>query len=355
MSRLSRAEAQDRNRAKVLAAARAEFAERGYREAKIDAIAERAELTRGAVYSNFPGKRALYFAVLADAVPAGVVSAEAMSAAAEPVSAAAALAAFARSWVARLPLASDEPDSDARLGMHVLPEILADEFTRMPFAQLMRLDAILLGLALERLSPGHKRMVRVAETALTMLHGASQLEAAAPGFVDPFNVVRACGELGGLDLGDTWLAAPWQAPVRAMDVAWSPPAALDAVSGEPAELTADGVVAVLGLHRLEAIEQAVRAVPPGTAVTVVLVTGEPGELGPLARLVVTELCGHLRQAFPRAAWPALSVVFDEPGAMAAASGVRAVSDETEVAIRVAAGRNVVRAEGYGACHLAATT
>jgi AcrR family transcriptional regulator len=351
MSRLSRAEAQERNRAKVVAAARAEFAERGYRDAKIDAIAERAELTRGAVYSNFPGKRALYFAVLADAVPAdsGVGG--------EPGrNAGDALAAFARAWVARLPLASDEPDSAARLGMHVLPEILADEFTRVPFAQLLRLDAILLGLALEALSPGNERMVRVAETALTMLHGASQLAAAAPGFVDPFNVVRACAELGDLDLGDTWLAAPWQAPVRAMDVAWAPPAdALDAVRGEPAGLAVDGVVAVLGLHRLEAIEQAVRVVPPGAAVTAVLVTGEPRELGPLARLVVAEVCGHLRQAFPRAAWPGLSVVFDEPGAVAAAAGVRAVSDETEVAIRVANGRIVARAEGYGACHLAATT
>ena len=59
MSRLSRAEMQERNRDKVLAAARDEFSERGFREAKIDVIAERAELTRGAVYSNFPGKRAL--------------------------------------------------------------------------------------------------------------------------------------------------------------------------------------------------------------------------------------------------------------------------------------------------------
>ncbi len=65
MVRLSRAEMQEHNRAKVLAAARAEFTERGYRDAKIDQIAERAELTRGAVYSNFPSKRALYFAVLA--------------------------------------------------------------------------------------------------------------------------------------------------------------------------------------------------------------------------------------------------------------------------------------------------
>ena len=46
MVRLSRAEMQGNNRAKVLAAALAEFTERGYRETRIDAIADRAELTR---------------------------------------------------------------------------------------------------------------------------------------------------------------------------------------------------------------------------------------------------------------------------------------------------------------------
>ncbi|MGH3397592.1 MAG: TetR family transcriptional regulator, partial [Streptosporangiaceae bacterium] len=72
MSRLTRAQAQERNRARVLAAARQEFTERGFRDAKVDSIAERAELTRGAVYSNFPGKRALYFTILAqDAERAG--------------------------------------------------------------------------------------------------------------------------------------------------------------------------------------------------------------------------------------------------------------------------------------------
>ena len=65
MGRLSRAEQQEITRQRVLDAARLEFTERGFRGATVDGIAERAELTRGAVYSNFPGKRALYFAVLA--------------------------------------------------------------------------------------------------------------------------------------------------------------------------------------------------------------------------------------------------------------------------------------------------
>ncbi|MFC7328335.1 TetR/AcrR family transcriptional regulator [Marinactinospora rubrisoli] len=356
MGRLSRAETQRRNRARVLAAARAEFAERGFRDAKIDGIAERAELTRGAVYSNFPGKRALYFSVLAE----DAERASGGSPAVQPGrTAREALGAFARAWVTRLPLVADPGHGAARLGTELLPEILADELTRLPFAQLLKLDAILLGLALERSRPAPRsgRMVRVAETALTTLQGASRLAAAAPGFVEPFDVVRACERLADLDLGDRW-PPPHTGHIRARsrpaDGPWSPPPAVDAVRGEPADLVADGVVAILGLHRLAAVEEAVRAVPPETGVTAVLVTGAPGELAPLARLVVAEVCGGLREAFPPAAWPRLRVVHDPSGTVAAAAGVTAISDATETAVRVAGGRITARAEGYGACHAVAS-
>jgi AcrR family transcriptional regulator len=66
MGRRSRAELQEQNRGQGAGRRREEFTERGFREAKVDHIADRAELTRGAVYSNFPSKRALYFAVLAE-------------------------------------------------------------------------------------------------------------------------------------------------------------------------------------------------------------------------------------------------------------------------------------------------
>src|SRR5690242_5105501 len=102
----ARAEMQERNRAAVLAAARAEFVERGYRDAKVDVIAARAGLTRGAVYSNFPGKRALYFAVLAADAMTAAASADAAGAAWERLGGARtpreALAALARSWLGDL-------------------------------------------------------------------------------------------------------------------------------------------------------------------------------------------------------------------------------------------------------------
>ncbi|WP_219417070.1 TetR/AcrR family transcriptional regulator [Pseudonocardia nigra] len=353
MARLSRAELQERNRGKVLAAARAEFAERGFRDAKVDGIAERAELTRGAVYSNFPGKRALYFAVLAQ-------DAERTSGGPAPAAGAGvaeALGAFARAWVARLPLATDGQPG-ARLAADLIPEILADERTRRPFAQLMTLDALLLGLALERLRPRDapaRRMVRVAEAALTTLHGASALAAAAPGFGEPFDVVTVCERLADLDLDDTRAPPhlPYVPQARPVDEPWSPPRTVEVLRGEPARLDGDGVVAVLGLHRLAAAEEAVRAAPAGAGVTVVLVTGDPGELAPLARLAVAELACCLRRAVPPAAWPRLQVVCDESGALAAAAGAPAVSDATETAVRVAGGRIIARADGFGACHAAA--
>lgn len=349
MTRLSRAEAQQLNRAKVLDAAREEFTERGFRNAKIDSIAERAELTRGAVYSNFPGKRALYFAVLAD-----LAEHAAEPSSPEPgTTAREALGAFARAWVARLPLATDTQYGPGRLGTDLVPEILADERTRLPFAQLMRLDAILLGLALERLQPA-QRLVRMAEAALTTLHGAGQLAAAAPGFGEPFNIVSACEELVDLDLRDGWPRPPIVAPVRSADEPWSPPEATDLLRREPVRPAGDGVVAVLGLHRASAAEEAVRAALPGAEVTAVLVTSDPGELAPLVRLTVAEIRGLLRRAFPAAAWPRLRVVCDESGTLAAAAGVLSVSDATETAVRIESGRIIARAEGYGACHAAAS-
>jgi len=341
MARLTRAQMQEQNRARVLAAAREEFTERGFRDAKIDVIAERAELTRGAVYSNFPGKRALYFAVLA---------AEADRFAAGPpdpdpgLTPAEVLGAFARAWVARLPLATDP---DARLGVDLLPEILADELTHRPYAQLLRFDAIVLGLALERLSPSSGRLVRVAEAALTTLHGASQLAAAAPGFGEPFNVVRLCEALPALGLADAWPEPPIVPQARAVAETWAPPEVFDSLRGSSARIDGDGVVAVIGLHRLSAIEEAVRAA--GEA-TLVVVTGQPGELTPLTNLVLADLRGLLRRSCPEGAWPRVRVVVDDTGLVAAAAGVSAVSDATETAIRVHSGRIVLRAEGFGACH-----
>ena len=62
--RMSREESRARTRARVLEAAAAVFAERGFYGASVEEIAERAGFSRGAVYSNFEGKEDLFLAVL---------------------------------------------------------------------------------------------------------------------------------------------------------------------------------------------------------------------------------------------------------------------------------------------------
>jgi AcrR family transcriptional regulator len=338
MARLTRVQRQEHTRAAVLAAARAEFAEYGYASAKVDRIAERAEMTRGAVYSNFPSKRALYLAVLAERSPAGQVPLS------SPPSVAAALGAFARVWLERLPLAGDPP-AVGRLQLRSLFGVLTDEPGRAALAQVVRLEALLLAVALESLPPRHARRVRLAELVLTLLHGSAALAETAPGFGDPFDVAAACEHLAAIDLPDTW-DPPHLAYVpraRPGNEAWTPP-----LTG----LDADGVLVVLGAGRLAAAEEAVRAARPGDRVTVVVVTGDPAEIGRLVRLRIDDLLAGLRRVF--AGFPCLRVVHDDRALVATALGLPDAGDQTEAAIRIRDGRVVARAEGRGAAHAAAT-
>lgn len=64
VTRLNRAERRSRTRELLLDAAERVFARLGFHGATLDAIAEDAGFTKGAVYSNFPGKDSLFFALL---------------------------------------------------------------------------------------------------------------------------------------------------------------------------------------------------------------------------------------------------------------------------------------------------
>jgi AcrR family transcriptional regulator len=357
MARLTRAQQQERTRAAVLAAAWEEFAEHGYAEAKVDRIAERAELTRGAVYSNFPSKRALYLAVLVHMVERdGTGSGHAAAVAAGPAEA---LGAFARAWLERLPLVDDTP-AGGRLQLRSLAGVLEDEPARTALAQVTRLEALLLALALESRAPrrrGRGRRVRLAELVLTLLNGSGHLAERAPGFGDPFDVARACEHLAGIDLADTWDPPhlPYVAPARPCRDPWAPPAGLpDQLTGRSVGFDAGGVVAVLGTRRLEAAEEAVRAARPGDRVTVAAVTGDPAEIGRLVRLRIGDLTGCLRRVFAPDAWPRLHLVLDDRAVLASAIGLPDAGDATEAAVRIRDGRIVARAEGRGAAHAAAT-
>ncbi|ACU36062.1 transcriptional regulator, TetR family [Actinosynnema mirum DSM 43827] len=346
VARLTRAQTQERTRAAVLVAARAEFAERGYRDVKVDAIAERAELTRGAVYSNFPGKRALYLAVLADLVertppPPGARPGRTLEEA---------LGALARTWVTPV------PDGIGR----ALPPELAGEVADV-LGALAGVNAVLLGLATEALAgvrwdgPIHTRRVRLAELVLALLHGARQLDslpggAGAPGAYD---VVSACERLAGLVMDDWWAPAEPAVEAREDDREWVTPEGLvDLVRGrgiEPGDgvgaVLGDGVVAVLGVRRWDAVERVARC---GVPVTIALVTDTPTEVLPLVRAVVGELCAAVRVAFPETAWPEVRLVCDPGGRLATAAGFAETGDTTEAAALLSGGRVVATAEGTGA-------
>jgi AcrR family transcriptional regulator len=60
----TRAETMQQNRAKLIAAARKAFAEKGYEKASMDELTAEAGLTRGALYHNFGDKRGLLAAVV---------------------------------------------------------------------------------------------------------------------------------------------------------------------------------------------------------------------------------------------------------------------------------------------------
>ncbi|NDU71849.1 TetR family transcriptional regulator [Actinomadura sp. DSM 109109] len=354
MVRLTRAQRQARTRAAVLTAASAEFAEHGFAGAKVDRIADRAELTRGAVYSNFASKRALYLAVLLDSVH-GQDAPVAAGGSAVPGLADAA-EAFARAWLERLPLAGDPPGS-GRLASRSLTGVFEDDPGRVAMAGLAKLEGLLLALALESCPPADPgRRVRTAELILTLLRGAGHLCETAPGSSDPFDVARACRHLTGLGADDPWNPPhlPYVAAPRPCREAWTPPpGTTDAITGRPAGFGDDGLIVVLGTGRLPAAEEAVRAARAGDSVTVALVTDDPAETGALVRLRITDLAGCLRRAFGPALDPPVRLVLDDRAALAAAVGA-GTSGDTEAAVRVRAGEIVARAGGRGAAYAAAT-
>jgi AcrR family transcriptional regulator len=383
-----RAEQQRINRERILAAAREEFAEVGYRGARIDGIAARAGLTRGAVYSNFPGKRALGLTVAADLLSAGQeVPPGCMDRGGPPDGAArergaspgtlfrdqgeapwspdrsAAVASMARAWLSRLPLGEPTPGRIECLPADLYAEIREDRDLRDACAELLRLDAVLLARALEQLPAGdveadadeEGRQVRAASSLLGVLHAASGLGASAPGFTDPFDVVTACRALAAADFGDRW-SPPDESivpAVRRADRAWDPPECADLITGAPVDWSGDGVVAVLGLRRASAVEQALRGARPGERVTLVLVSDDPAERAPLASLVLAELLAALRPGFPEGALAGLAVVLDREGRVADAAGMRSAHDDACLALRLEGGHVVAQAEGAAACHAVA--
>lgn len=248
MVRLTRLQQQKRTRDALVSAAHSEFREFGYDGARIDRIADRADLTRGAIYSNFSSKRALYLSVLNEisihAVPT--------QANCTPESVEVALGAFARTWLKQVPL-PHAPEFGERVDLRSLVSATESQAERDSFAQVLRLVSLLLALGLESLDCTKRsgRMVRVAELAIALLGGASLLNDTAPGFGDLFDRATACEHLARLHLPDTWdkphLPYPQVAAIGRE--CWTPPTDVhEAVSGETLDVRRDGVVLTSGFH-----------------------------------------------------------------------------------------------------------
>ncbi|NUW30829.1 TetR/AcrR family transcriptional regulator [Nonomuraea sp. SMC257] len=266
------------------------------------------------------------------------------------------LGAVARAWL-------DDPVPAGAMAVwrELVPQVQAEEGSRLAFAELMTLYATLLGLAMERLdaSPG-RRLVRSATAALTLLQGASQRAALAAHPVADLpsrtrtlcaereDVVRACERLARLDPGPVPLFPILALKPYSLDAPWAPPPAVDALRGIPLALYGDGLVVFLGLRRLSAVEDVVRAAPAALPITLVVVTDDPGEHGPLARFALARMGAHLRAAVPAGGWPDVRIVCDELGRVAATAGLPSVNDGTETAVRVSGGRLIRRADGRGA-------
>jgi AcrR family transcriptional regulator len=103
--RLSRQEHKARTRERLIAAARAVFAKRGFHRASLEEIAEEAGHSTGAVYSNFAGKEDLFLAVLDDHIAKRLEAVDA--AVARATSPADRARAGAQNWMEFL---SEDPD-----------------------------------------------------------------------------------------------------------------------------------------------------------------------------------------------------------------------------------------------------
>jgi AcrR family transcriptional regulator len=135
-----------RNREKVLAAARAAFAEHGS-DAQMDDVARRAEVGVGTVYRHFPTKEALFVALLEDTFARIAERARAALAQEDPWAAFTALM-----WDAGESLAGDRALAEAMQadltdqpcpGQVELGDITAELMERAKAAGSMRTDAVL--------------------------------------------------------------------------------------------------------------------------------------------------------------------------------------------------------------------
>lgn len=150
MPRTSRAESQVRTRQRLIATAKAMFLNRGYHATSLDAVAEAAGYSKGAVYSNFRNKDQLCLAVLEEIHSGEITAIEEIFTGASTVHEG--IAVFEQ-WLPRLLSAEGRTVLDVECGVAVRssPELRA-EFAAMErrmiaaVARLISSQTVRLGL-----------------------------------------------------------------------------------------------------------------------------------------------------------------------------------------------------------------
>ncbi|MEU6247821.1 TetR/AcrR family transcriptional regulator [Glycomyces sp. NPDC047010] len=190
----------DEVRRRILAAAAAEFTARGYDDARLDAIAQAAGFTKGAVYSNFGGKRELFAAVLTERADA---EHEAVKADVDGVGIGAAVEAAAARVAGRI---AGDPERGA-LGLEFAARATRDEQVREVFAPMRRAQREAAGEAVAAVAAQTGAQLTV-DPALAgiILHcltnGLSMEHLADPEALDAATVERALAAVMTLLTGD---------------------------------------------------------------------------------------------------------------------------------------------------------
>nr|WP_052478098.1 TetR/AcrR family transcriptional regulator [Kibdelosporangium sp. MJ126-NF4]CEL16126.1 Transcriptional regulator, TetR family [Kibdelosporangium sp. MJ126-NF4]CTQ94052.1 Transcriptional regulator, TetR family [Kibdelosporangium sp. MJ126-NF4] len=183
----SRAETQDRNRRALITAAIDLIAAQGYRAATVEAIAAKADLTTGAVYSAFGGKRELFVAAI-----------DHCRAEFEPDLSGDSPAGILRRFGAAMAAMGSSPDARRlfRFEAELVPLILHDPVLAARLSADPMADA--LAEALAGTGIAQQDAERVAESAAALARGLLQRWLLRGDEVDATLVTTACGALAGL-------------------------------------------------------------------------------------------------------------------------------------------------------------
>ncbi|WP_280362821.1 TetR/AcrR family transcriptional regulator [Nocardia wallacei] len=367
MAHVTRAEHRDRTRVRVLTAARAEFLRHGYTHTSIDAVAARAALSRGTVYTHFPSKPALYLGVLTDHATSAALPAPETSAGTEAPglapSPAEAVRGFATQWLRQLQPRDPEPGTDpgavrvSALCADLLPLAVTSPALRAPLTGLSALTAAVLALALRDLDPRRPAVDYrpIAETTIATLLAATIAPWSTP-HADLRYIPDQCAHHATQITGTATSVAveaepsePWEDSAIAVGpLPWCPPGGHDLLHDGPAHLYRDQLLLYTGLHIAPAIVSQLAVLPSRTPITLVVMRGLDRDVEPLAQLLLGLTCRALRASVPADALPALQIVVDTASTFALAGRILDATADTLTAVTIADQMLTHHADGVAA-------